>query len=159
DLAHRHPRGEALRRRRYRGAHLGRHRSQGQSKEQEVKVGILGTGDVGRALGTGFVTLGHEVRIGARSPNHEKALEWAGAQGRKASQGTFADAPRFGEMMVMATLGAANPEVVKAAGPAAFSGKVVIDATNPLDFSKGFPPDLNPKADDSGGEVLQRLVP
>jgi predicted dinucleotide-binding enzyme len=124
-----------------------------------MRVGILGTGDVGRSLGHGFITLGHEVKIGARTPDHEKALEWVGAMGSKASQGTFADAARFGEVIVFATLGVANPEVVKAAAPANFAGKVVIDATNPLDHSRGFPPDLAVKGNDSGGEVLQRAIP
>ena len=85
-----------------------------------MKVGILGTGDVGRSLGRGFIALGHEVRLGARTANHEKALEWAGEMGAKASQGTFADAAGFGEIVVFATLGAANPAVVKAAGAASF---------------------------------------
>lgn len=124
-----------------------------------MKVGILGTGDVGRSLGRGFAALGNEVKLGARSANHEKALEWVGETGKGASQGTFADAARFGEIIVLATLGIANPEVVKAAGVASFAGKLVIDATNPLDFSKGFPPDLAIKGNDFGGETLQRLVP
>lgn len=124
-----------------------------------MKIGILGTGDVGRALGRGFVALGHQVKIGARTANHEKALEWVGEMGARASQGTFADTAKFGEIVVFATLGVANPEVVKAVGAGAFSGKVVIDATNPLDFSQGFPPDLAIKGNDSGGETLQRLIP
>jgi 8-hydroxy-5-deazaflavin:NADPH oxidoreductase len=124
-----------------------------------MKVGILGTGDVGRSLGRGFAALGNEVKLGARSANHEKALEWVGETGKGASQGTFADAARFGEIIVFATLGIANPDVVKAAGVASFAGKLVIDATNPLDFSKGFPPDLAIKGNDSGGETLQRLLP
>ena len=124
-----------------------------------MNIGILGTGDVGRALGRGFITLGHEAKIGARSAGHEKALEWVGEMGAKASEGTFADAAKFGEAVVFATLGVANPEVVAAIGPASVAGKVVIDATNPLDFSEGFPPDLAIKGDDSGGETLQRLIP
>ena len=47
-----------------------------------MKVGVLGTGDVGQSLGRGFVTLGHEVKLGARTPNHEKAMEWAGRWAR-----------------------------------------------------------------------------
>lgn len=124
-----------------------------------MKVGILGTGDVGRSLGTGYIALGHQVRIGARTAGHEKAMEWVGEAGANASQGTFADAADFGEMIVFATLGVANPDVVKAAGARKFAGKVVIDVTNPLDFSKGFPPDLAIKGNDSGGETLQRLIP
>jgi hypothetical protein len=124
-----------------------------------MKVGILGTGDVGRALGRGFVTLGHEVRLGARTAGHEKAMEWVGEAGHNASQGPFAEAADFGEIVVFATLGVANPDVVRAIGPDSVAGKAVIDATNPLDFSKGFPPDLAIKGDDSGGETLQRLIP
>jgi predicted dinucleotide-binding enzyme len=124
-----------------------------------MKVGILGTGDVGRALGRGFVATGHQVKMGARTAGHEKAMAWVAEMGRQASEGTFADAARFGEIVVFATLGVANPEVVKAIGPNTVAGKVVIDVTNPLDFSKGFPPDLAIKGDDSGGETLQRLIP
>ena len=124
-----------------------------------MKIGILGTGDVGRALGRGFIALGHEVKMGARSAGHEKALEWVAEMGSRASEGTFADAARFGEMLAMATLGVANPEVVKLAGADAFAGKILIDATNPLDFSKGFPPGLAIAGNDSGGEMLQGLVP
>ncbi len=124
-----------------------------------MKVGILGTGDVGRAIGTGFIALGHRVKIGARTAGHEKAMEWVGEAGANAAQGTFADAADFGEIIVFATLGVANPDVVKAAGAKKLAGKVVIDVTNPLDFSKGFPPDLAIKGNDSGGEALQRLIP
>jgi predicted dinucleotide-binding enzyme len=123
-----------------------------------MKVGILGTGDVGRSLGRGFAALGHEVKMGARTAGHEKAMAWASENGAKASQGTFADAAKFGEILVMATLGSANAEVVRLAGADNFTGKIVIDATNPLDFSTGAP-DLNPKGTDSGGEALQRAVP
>jgi len=124
-----------------------------------MKIGILGTGDVGRALGRGFIALGHEVKMGARSAGHEKALEWVAEVGEGASEGTFADAARFGEMLVMATLGVANPEAVEMAGAEAFAGKILIDATNPLDFSKGFPPTLAIAGNDSAGETLQRLLP
>jgi predicted dinucleotide-binding enzyme len=97
--------------------------------------------------------------MGARTAGHEKAMAWASEMGGRASQGTFADAAKFGEVLVFATLGSANVEVVKAAGVENFAGKVVIDATNPLDFSAGFPPDLAPKGNDSGGETLQRAIP
>ena len=70
-----------------------------------MKISILGTGDVGRALGNAFVTLGHEVRMGSRSATNEKALAWAAEMGPKASAGTFADAAGFGEIIVLATLG------------------------------------------------------
>ena len=118
----------------------------------------MGTGDVGRALGTGFVALGSEVMMGSRSANNDAAAEWARDAGERASAGTFSDAAAFGELIVLATKGVANPDVIAAAGPEKFRDKVVIDATNPLDFSEGHP-DLAIKGDDSGGEALQRLIP
>jgi predicted dinucleotide-binding enzyme len=125
-----------------------------------MKVGILGTGDVGRALGKGFVTLGHEVKLGGRAAGNEKARAWVTQMGgAKASEGTFADAAAFGELIVVATLGLAVEEAVRAAEPGNFRGKVVIDTTNPLDTSKGMPPTLASLPEGSGGERLQRLVP
>lgn len=124
-----------------------------------MNVGILGTGDVGRALGRGFVTLGHRVILGAREAGNAKAVAWAAEMGPLASAGTFADAAAFGDVVVLATLGSANEAAVTAAGVAAFRGKLVIDTTNPLDFSAGFPPTLAVTGNDSGGERLQRLLP
>jgi hypothetical protein len=124
-----------------------------------MKIGILGTGDVGRALGRGFVTLGHEVEMGSRSATNEDALAWAREMGPQASAGTFADAATFGEIVVLATLGVANEAVLESAGPERLRGKVVIDATNPLDFSGGMPPKLAVAGDDSGGERVQRQLP
>jgi predicted dinucleotide-binding enzyme len=124
-----------------------------------MNIGILGTGDVGRALGKAFVTLGHDVKMGSRTANNEKAVAWAHENGPKASAGTFADAASFGAIVVLATLGAANESVLKAAGTERFRGKLVIDTTNPLDFSKGMPPGLTISGNDSGGEQVQRLLP
>src|SRR5918999_52847 len=104
-----------------------------------MKIGILGTGDVGKALGRGFITLGHEVKMGSREAANEKALAWAREVGAKASAGTFAEAAEFGEIIALATLGLANESALRLAGPERFRGKVVIDATNPLDFSGGGP--------------------
>ncbi|MFN2386981.1 MAG: NADPH-dependent F420 reductase [Thermoanaerobaculia bacterium] len=124
-----------------------------------MKIGVLGTGDVGRAIGNGFLDLGHEVLMGAREPNNEKAAAWAAAAGKNARTGTFADAARFGEVLVLATLGLANESAIRMAGPESFQGKVLIDTTNPLDFSAGFPPRLAISGNDSGGEQVQRLLP
>jgi predicted dinucleotide-binding enzyme len=124
-----------------------------------MKVGIFGTGDVGRALGRGFVTVGHEVKLGAREPNNEKAVAWAKENGPKASAGTFAEAAEFGELAVLATLGAANEAVLMSAGPDRLAGKILIDATNPLSHKPGSPPGLAISGNDSGGEQVQRLVP
>jgi predicted dinucleotide-binding enzyme len=124
-----------------------------------MKIGILGTGDVGRALGRGFIETGHDVKMGSREANNEKAAAWAKKAGPKASTGTFADAAAFGEVVVLATLGVANPEVIRAAGTEKFRSKVVIDATNPLDFAAGMPPKLATGPQDSGGEQVQKLLP
>jgi hypothetical protein len=124
-----------------------------------MQIGILGTGDVGKALGSGFAALGHAVRMGAREAKNEKALAWAKTAGAKASVGTFADAASFGELVVLATLGVANESALKMAGPERLRGKVVIDTTNPLDFSGGMPPKLAVSGNDSGGERVQRLLP
>lgn len=124
-----------------------------------MKVGILGTGDVARALGKGFAALGHEVRMGSRDARNEKALAWVKEAGGRASAGTFGDAADFGEIVVLATLGVANESALKMAGPAKMRGKVVIDTTNPLDFSGGMPPKLAVSGNDSAGEQVQRLLP
>lgn len=124
-----------------------------------MQVGILGTGDVEKALGKGFVTLGHDVKMGSREARNEKALAWAKQMDGKASVGTFADAASFGEIVVLATLGVANESALKMAGPEKLRGKVLIDATNPLDFAGGMPPKLAVSGNDSAGECAQRLLP
>jgi predicted dinucleotide-binding enzyme len=123
-----------------------------------MRIGILGTGDVGRALGRGFITAGHEVMMGSREANNNKAMGWAREMGPKAATGTFADAAAFGGVVVLATLGAANDSVLKSAGLERFGGKVLIDATNPLDTSSG-QVKLAVTGEDSGGERVQRLLP
>ena len=123
---------------------------------EKVKVGVLGSGDVGKVLAGGFLKLGHEVRIGSRSP--EKLQEWAAGAGGGASTGTFAEAAKFGDIVVMATHGEGTQSAVELAGAGNFDGKVVIDATNPLDFSSGGP-QLSIGFNDSLGERVQRWLP
>jgi predicted dinucleotide-binding enzyme len=123
----------------------------------EVKVGILGSGDVGRALARGFIALGHPVKIGSRDP--QKLREWLSSAGERASAGTFADTAKFGDVIVLATLGVGTEQALHMAGPENFAGKVVIDATNPLDFSGGMPPKLFVGHTDSLGERVQRWLP
>ena len=124
-----------------------------------MKIGILGTGDVGKALGHAFVKLGHEVQMGSRKAGNEKAAQWVNAAGKKASSGTFAEAAKFGEIVVLATLGEASENAIKLAGPENLKGKLVIDTTNPLDFSKGMPPSMFVGTTDSLGERIQRAAP
>jgi predicted dinucleotide-binding enzyme len=124
-----------------------------------MKVGILGTGDVGRALGNGSIGRGDDVMMGARDAKNEKAAAWAGGAGSRASHGTFADAARFGDVAVLATLWTGTENALKLAGPDNLRGKVVIDTTNPLDFSHGMPPRLAIGHTDSAGEQVQRWLP
>ncbi len=124
-----------------------------------MKVGVLGTGEVGQALGRGFLALKNEVKMGSRSAGHEGMRTWVKENGPKASGGTFADATKFGEIVVLATLGVANEKAIRLAGPENFKGKIVIDVTNPLDFSRGFPPKLAMGPSDSAGEQVQKLLP
>jgi 8-hydroxy-5-deazaflavin:NADPH oxidoreductase len=124
-----------------------------------MKVGILGSGDVAKALGTGFVTLGHEVRLGSRTADNPKADAWAKGTNGKGSAGTFADAAAFGEVLVLATLGMATREAIHLAGTSHFDGKVVIDATNPLAFSAQGVPSLAIGHTTSAGEENQKAIP
>ncbi|OGC93493.1 MAG: DNA-binding protein [candidate division Zixibacteria bacterium RBG_16_48_11] len=124
-----------------------------------MKVGVLGSGDVGQVLGAGFIKYGHEVEMGTRDPQQEKVKNWVAKNGSRASAGTFAEAASFGEVLVLATHGVATENAIKLAGVKNFSGKVVIETTNPLDFSKGVPPTLSIGLTDSLGEQIQRLIP
>lgn len=124
-----------------------------------MKIAVFGTGSVGQTLGTRLIGLGHEVKLGSRSATHEKALAWAKEAGPKAGVGTFADAARFGELIINATLGAGTVEAFTLAGAEHSAGKTVLDLSNPLDFSKGMPPTLFVSNTDSLGEALQRAFP
>jgi 8-hydroxy-5-deazaflavin:NADPH oxidoreductase len=123
-----------------------------------MHIGILGTGDVGHALGRGFLALGHEVRMGARAAGNAKAAAFAAEGGSSASAGTFADAAGFGELVVLATLGSATEAIVGGIA-GRLAGKLVWDATNPLDFSAGMPPQLSISGRDSLGERVQKTAP
>lgn len=124
-----------------------------------MKIGVLGTGMVGKAISTKLVQLGHSVKMGSRTADNEKAAEWIKASGPNASQGTFADAAAFGELVFNCTSGMASLEVLILAGANNLSGKVLIDISNPLDFSKGMPPTLSVCNADSLGEQIQRAFP
>jgi 8-hydroxy-5-deazaflavin:NADPH oxidoreductase len=124
-----------------------------------MKVGILGSGAVGQALGTGFTTLGHEAKIGTRNPSHEKVTTWVKNTGAKASAGTFAEAAAFGEIAVLATSWLGTENAIKLADPKNLAGKIVMDATNPLTFAPNRPPGLALGWSDSAGEQVQRWLP
>ena len=123
----------------------------------KVRVGILGSGDVGKALARGFLGLGQQVKVGSRSP--EKLSDFVSQAGAGASAGTFEETAKFGDLIALATLGSGAEEAIRIAGADNFRGKVLIDATNPLDFSSGMPPKLFVGHTDSLGERVQRAAP
>jgi predicted dinucleotide-binding enzyme len=124
-----------------------------------MKIGILGSGPVGRSLGNGFASNGHDVKIGSRSPGKQELQDWLKTTKGKISVGTFLEAATQGEVLVLCPLGEAAENVIKLAGTENFVGKLVIDATNPLDFSKGMPPGLFVGTTDSLAERIQRMLP
>lgn len=124
-----------------------------------MRIGILGTGMVGRALGTKLLERGHAVKMGSRTANNEKAVAWAQAGGANAAHGTFAEAAAFGEILFNCTAGMASLAVLQQVGTENLVGKILIDVANPLDFSKGMPPTLAVCNTDSLGEQIQRAFP
>src|SRR5581483_4083431 len=123
------------------------------------KVGVLGSGEVGRRLAGGFRGRDADVMIGSRDPAKAELREWLSGDGAGIEAGTFAQTAAHGEVLVLAVMGNAAEEAIADAGLENFSGKVVIDAMNPLDFSGGFPPKLSIAGEDSLGERVQRALP
>jgi len=96
-----------------------------------MKIGILGSGTVGQTLGAGFLKHGHPVKLGTRSPDSGEIKKWlAGTPG--ATAGTFGEAAKFGELIVLAVKGTIVENVLNLAGKENFSGKTLLDATNPI---------------------------
>jgi predicted dinucleotide-binding enzyme len=126
---------------------------------KQSRVGVLGSGEVGRRLAAGFAGRGHDVMLGTRDPDRPELREWLSGEGARVEAGSLAQAAAHGELLVLAVLGTAAEQAIADAGPDTFAGKVVIDATNPLDFSAGFPPKLAVSGDDSLGERVQRALP
>jgi 8-hydroxy-5-deazaflavin:NADPH oxidoreductase len=122
-----------------------------------MKIGVLGTGVVGKALSRGFASRGHEVKIGSRDA--EKAQSLAEEIGGDVWGTSFAEAASFAELAVLATSWDGTESALAAAGQDNLAGKVVIDATNPLAFAEGGPPGLALGHTDSGGEQVQRWLP
>lgn len=124
-----------------------------------MKIGILGTGMVGETLASKLVALGHEVRMGSRSANNDKAMAWAAKAGALASHGTFADTAAFATILFNCTQGTASVEVLKAAGADNLRGKLLLDVSNPLEFIPGKGPQLAFGNTDSLGERIQAAFP
>jgi len=114
---------------------------------------------VGQAIAGKLVSLGHEVKMGSRSATNEKAAAWVKSAGKGASQGTFADAAGFGEIVFNCTAGAGSLDALQAAGAQKLTDKILVDVANPLDFSHGMPPTLFISNDDSLAERIQAAFP
>jgi 8-hydroxy-5-deazaflavin:NADPH oxidoreductase len=125
-----------------------------------MKIAVLGTGMVGEAIGTKLIETGHSVMMGSRTANNEKAAAFVAKHGKdKASAGTFAGAAAFGEIIFNCTKGIESINVLKSAGEKNLSNKILIDVSNPLDFSNGMPPTLAVCNSDSMAEEIQRAFP
>lgn len=124
-----------------------------------MKFGVLGTGMVGRAIGSKLIALGHDVRMGARQRGNATATGWAAGAGAGASTGNFADAAAFGDILFNCVHGGHTLDALEAAGSVALRGKILIDIANPMDYAQGDPPQLLYCNDDSLGERIQRAFP
>lgn len=135
-----------------------------------MKIAVLGTGMVGQAIATRLTSLGHDVTVGTRDPQatlsrsepdsmgNPPFSEWA-ADHAQVRLATFADAAAYAEIIVNAASGFGALPALELAGADNLAGKVLVDISNPLDFSKGFPPTLFVKDTDSLGEQIQRAFP
>ncbi len=136
------------------------------------KIAIMGTGGVGQAYASKFISLGYEVMMGTRSVSEKLAntakdgygnppfSEWYSAN-KAVKLRTFEEAALFGELILNATMGAASIAALKMANEKSLNGKILIDVANPLDFSKGMPPSLLPELSNTNslGEEIQKTFP
>ncbi|HEU0064209.1 MAG TPA: NAD(P)-binding domain-containing protein, partial [Flavisolibacter sp.] len=125
-----------------------------------MKIGILGTGEVGNLLGSRLIENGHQVMMGGREANNQKGLDFVNRHSpENASYGTFAEASIYGEIIFNATNGRFALEALKLANTN-FAGKIIIDVANPLNFSTK-PPTLIPEFANSNsiGESIQKNYP
>ncbi|HET6487482.1 MAG TPA: NAD(P)-binding domain-containing protein [Spirochaetia bacterium] len=124
-----------------------------------MKIAVLGTGTVGTTIASKLVSLGHEVMMGSRDAANAKGAAWATKVGGTARHGTFSQAATFGEIVFNCTAGTGALQALEAAGAENLGDKVLIDVSNPLDFSKGMPPALLFPGNDSLGERIQQAFP
>jgi predicted dinucleotide-binding enzyme len=119
-----------------------------------MRIAVIGSGSVGRTLAPAFQRLGHDVVVGTRDPGATaQREEWAGSDVPLVA---FADAADGADLVVNATGGMVSLEALSQVD---LAGKVLLDVSNPLDFSGGFPPTLSVKDTDSLAEQIQRAHP
>jgi len=122
------------------------------------KIGILGTGDVGKHLSIGLIKHGYDVMVGSRDGKSDKAVKLA-EEVKGLKTGTFTEALAHAHTVILAVAYANVQDVIKAAGADHFKGKLVIDATNPI---KGFGPaglEFSVGHSSSAGEQVQAWLP
>lgn len=122
-----------------------------------MKIGIIGSGGVAQVLGTGYLVKGYEVMLGTRDA--AKLDEWLAGAGDNASVGSFSDTAQFGDILFLSVAATALESAIDLAGIDNFTGKTVIDLTNPMDFSDGIPPKFTATVGNSLGEQVQRILP
>ena len=135
-----------------------------------MKIAVIGTGVVGQSIAQKLNSLGHQVMIGTRNVKDLMARSEKDGMGRPPFKdwhvtqagialGTNAEAAAFAELIVNATNGQGSLNALERAGEENLKGKIVLDISNPLDFSKGFPPSLSVSNTDSLGEQIQHKFP
>ena len=125
-----------------------------------MKYGILGTGNVAQTIGSKLIQLGHQVKLGSRNANNEKALAWAKNNGKNASAGTFKDAASFGDRIFNCVHGVNSIEAITSAGIENFKNKILIDISNPYNYKDGHII-IDPKYSGNTclGEEIQKFLP
>ena len=98
---------------------------------KQLKIGVLGSGDVGRVLASAFLKEGHPVMLGTRDPSKDQVVKWK-KENPNGSTGNFADTAAFGDILVLAAAGSVSLSVIEMAGKDNFEEKLVIDTTNPI---------------------------
>ncbi|MGD8404669.1 MAG: NAD(P)-binding domain-containing protein [Anaerolineales bacterium] len=124
-----------------------------------MEIGVLGTGMVGQTIGSKLLQLGHQVMLGSRDAANPKAIAWAKEEGSShALYGTFKNAAEFGEIIFNCVLGSATLKVLQGVGAENLKDKILIDVSNPFDYSTETIA-LSPCNIDSLGEQIQRAFP
>jgi 8-hydroxy-5-deazaflavin:NADPH oxidoreductase len=124
-----------------------------------MRIGIIGSGNVGRTIADGALGAGHEVGLGARSPDKPELREWVEGAGERASLGGIQEAAEFGELLVNATEGDGSLEALRAAGAENLAGKTLLDIANAGSFDEQHNFVLTYVNDDSLAEEIQRTFP
>ncbi len=124
-----------------------------------MNIGVLGSGVVGQTIGSKLVQLGHDVMIGSRDEANPKVVAWTKQEGSHSLFGSFADAASFGEILYNCPLGSASLDALHQARAENMKGKILIDTSNPIDYTNEKLWTLTVSNTDSLGEQIQRAFP